>query len=287
MKKNKLGRGLDVLLANTTTTLKTTLDSNEKLEEIPVSLLQRGKFQPRNDINPETLSELTQSIKSQGIIQPIVAREIATNQYEIIAGERRWRAAQLAGLSKVPVIVREISDKIAIAIGLIENIQRESLTPIEEASALEELIENFSMTHAEVAEVVGRSRSAVTNLIRLLQLNSKVKILLNNGDIQMGHGRAILPLNHDEQLEIANKIIDKDLSVRQAEVLVKKVKNTDKNIEKIEKESPDFKELINELTHKLGQNIDIKQTTQGNGKIVINYKNEAEFKKTIEKLQKI
>jgi ParB family chromosome partitioning protein len=181
---SKLGRGLDVLLGK-------TIDNNQSdnnLKILSINDLQRGKFQPREDINPDTLKELANSISAQGIIQPLVVRKVTYDKYEVIAGERRWRAAKIAGLKEVPVIVREINDQIALAIGLIENIQRESLTPLEEAKALRKLIEDFKMTHEEISHVVGRSRSSVSNLIRLLQLNNAVKKFLNNGKIEMGLG---------------------------------------------------------------------------------------------------
>jgi ParB family chromosome partitioning protein len=291
-KKAKLGRGLDILLKSSYTPKEgdTALleSTNERLEEMAVNLLQRGKFQPRDDINPETLEQLSQSIKAQGIIQPIVAREVATNQYEIIAGERRWRAAQLAGLKTVPVIVRDISDQVAVAIGLIENIQREGLTPLEEANALQKLIEEFAMTHNEVASAVGRSRSAVTNLIRLLQLNDSVKKLLNNGDIQMGHGRALLSIPNEQQFKFATTIIEKDLSVRQAEQLIN-TNNPSKKEQVKTKEAIKNNVLLEEfnkkLTKKFNTSIKIQQNNKGKGKIIINYNNIEELKTIISKIE--
>lgn len=288
-KKAKLGRGLDILLKSSYNPKEGDValsesNSNERLEEMAVNLLQRGKFQPRDDIDPETLEELSQSIKAQGIIQPIVAREIATNQYEIIAGERRWRAAQLAGLKTVPVIVRDISDQVAVAIGLIENIQREGLTPLEEANALQKLIEEFSMTHNEVASAVGRSRSAVTNLIRLLQLNNNVKKLLTNGDIQMGHGRALLSIPNEQQLEFATKIIEKDLSVRQAEQFINSnnpSKSKSISTKKLSQNTKLLDEFNQKLTTKLKTTINIQQNAKGKGKIVINYNSVEELQKII------
>ena len=223
-KISKLGRGLDILLG------QVSEDSNEQsnnngMKMLGVNELQRGKFQPRDDIDPETLNELAASITSQGVIQPLVVRKITYDKYEIIAGERRWHAAQIAGLSEVPVIVREISDQVALAIGLIENIQRESLTPLEEAKALQQLIDDFQMTHGEISNVVGRSRSSVSNLIRLLQISDSVKDLLGDGKIEMGHARALLPLDEDTQLNIANQVISRSLSVRQTEELVKRSLN--------------------------------------------------------------
>ncbi|RUM78360.1 MAG: chromosome partitioning protein ParB, partial [Candidatus Thioglobus sp.] len=223
-KISKLGRGLDILLGQVTSASKQS-NSNHNLKVLSVNALQRGKFQPRDDIDPDTLNELAESITSQGIIQPLVVRKVTYDKYEIIAGERRWRAAKIAGLDEIPVIVREIDDQVALAIGLIENIQRESLTPLEEARALQKLIEDFKMTHEEISHVVGRSRSAVSNLIRLLQLNESVKQLLGSGKIEMGHARALLPLNEDQQLDVANQVIQRSLSVRQTEELVKRILN--------------------------------------------------------------
>jgi ParB family chromosome partitioning protein len=208
-KTSKLGRGLDILLGQVSNENQT--GENNGMQMLDVTSLQRGKFQPRDDIDPDTLNELAESITSQGVIQPLVVRKVTYDKYEIIAGERRWRASQIAGLTEVPVIVREIDDQVALAIGLIENIQRESLTPLEEAKALQQLIEDFKMTHEEISHVVGRSRSAVSNIIRLLQLNNSVKQLLSNGDIEMGHARALLALKGDAQFDIANQVVQRSL----------------------------------------------------------------------------
>ncbi len=266
-KISKLGRGLDILLG------QVSEDSNEQsnnngMKMLGVNELQRGKFQPRDDIDPETLNELAASITSQGVIQPLVVRKITYDKYEIIAGERRWHAAQIAGLSEVPVIVREISDQVALAIGLIENIQRESLTPLEEAKALQQLIDDFQMTHGEISNVVGRSRSSVSNLIRLLQLSDSVKDLLGDGKIEMGHARALLPLDEDTQLNIANQVISRSLSVRQTEELVKRSLNPKPKVTTpIE---PHISELMKSLTKTLESKTEIK--ANGNkGKIVIHY----------------
>ncbi len=267
---SKLGRGLDVLLGK-------TIDNNQSdnnLKILSINDLQRGKFQPREDINPDTLKELANSISAQGIIQPLVVRKVTYDKYEVIAGERRWRAAKIAGLKEVPVIVREINDQIALAIGLIENIQRESLTPLDEAKALRKLIEDFKMTHEEISHVVGRSRSSVSNLIRLLQLNNAVKKFLNNGKIEMGHGRALLPLPNEQQLEVANQIIQKSLSVRQTEELVKRVLNPKPS--KSTTIAPHIQTLAENLSKKLNSKTEIK--TNGNkGKIIIHYQSENEL----------
>ncbi|SHA24840.1 Chromosome (plasmid) partitioning protein ParB [Bathymodiolus thermophilus thioautotrophic gill symbiont] len=267
---SKLGRGLDVLLGKTIDNGQ----SGNNLKILNINELQRGKFQPREDINPDTLKELANSITAQGIIQPLVVRKVTYDKYEVIAGERRWRAAKIAGLKKVPVIVREINDQIALAIGLIENIQREALTPLEEAKALQKLIEDFKMTHEEISHVVGRSRSSVSNLIRLLQLNNAVKKFLNNGKIEMGHGRALLPLPIEQQLEVANQVIQKSLSVRQTEELVKRVLNPKPS--KAVVINPHIQTLAENLSKTLNSKTEIR--TNGNkGKIIIHYQSENEL----------
>ncbi len=269
-KISKLGRGLDILLGQVSEGSDEQA-SNNGMKMLNVDELQRGKLQPRDDIDPDTLNELAASITSQGVIQPLVVRKITYDKYEIIAGERRWRAAQIAGLNEVPVIVREISDQVALAIGLIENIQRESLTPLEEAKALQQLIDDFQMTHGEISNVVGRSRSSVSNLIRLLQLSDGVKDLLGDGKIEMGHARALLSLDEDAQLDVANQVISRSLSVRQTEELVKRSLNPKpKTVSSIE---PHISELMKSLTKTLESKTEIK--ANGNkGKIVIHYKSQ-------------
>jgi ParB family chromosome partitioning protein len=272
-KISKLGRGLDILLGQVGTNTENS-ETNNSMRMLSVNSLQRGKFQPRDDIDTETLNELAASITSQGVIQPLVVRKITYDKYEIIAGERRWHAAQIAGLEEVPVIVREINDQVALAIGLIENIQRESLTPLEEAKALQQLIEDFKMTHEEISNVVGRSRSSVSNLIRLLQLGEESKKLLGQGKIEMGHARALLPLTQDDQIMVANRVISKSLSVRQTEELVKRVLNP--KIKSTTTIEPHISELINALSKTLNSKTEIKAT--GNkGKIIIHYKSEDEL----------
>lgn len=270
-KISKLGRGLDILLGQVNNSTK---DPDHGMKMLNVSDLQRGKYQPRDDFDPEALNELAASITSQGVIQPLVVRKVTYDKFEIIAGERRWHAAKIAGLTEVPVIVREIDDQVALAIGLIENIQRESLTSLEEAKALQQLIEDFKMTHEEISSVVGRSRSSVTNLIRLLQLGDDAKELLSKGKIEMGHARAILPLNEDDQSMVAHQIVGKSLSVRQTEELVKRVLNPKtKATAKIE---PHISELMSSLSKMLASKTEIKAS--GNkGKIIIHYKSADEL----------
>jgi ParB family chromosome partitioning protein len=266
----KLGRGLDILLGQTTSSNPS--DSNLKM--LGVDELQRGQFQPRDDFDPDALNELANSISAQGVIQPLVVRKITYDKYEVIAGERRWRAAKISGLKKVPVIVREINDQVALAIGLIENIQRESLSPLEEAKALRQLIEDFKMTHEEISHVVGRSRSSVSNLIRLLQLSDDVKQLLSSGKIEMGHGRALLSLDAEQQFEVATQVAKKSLSVRQTEDLVKRILNPKpKNNLAID---PNIEALSNTLSEKLNSKTEIKAI--GNkGKIIIHYQSKDEL----------
>jgi len=272
-KISKLGRGLDILLGQVSSAGGQS-DSDHNLKVLSVDALQRGKFQPRDDIDPDTLNELANSITSQGVIQPLVVRKVTYDKYEIIAGERRWRAAKIAGLSEVPAIVREIDDQVALAIGLIENIQRESLTPLEEARALQKLIEDFKMTHEEISHVVGRSRSAVSNLIRLLQLNGEVKQLLGSGKIEMGHARALLPLKEDQQLEVANQVIQRSLSVRQTEELVKRVLNP--KPKKSTEVDPHITSLMQSLSKTLDSKTEIKQNNN-KGKIIIHYSSSDEL----------
>lgn len=270
-KISKLGRGLDILLGQASDEGAT----GNNMQTLEVGALQRGKFQPRDDIDPDTLNELANSIASQGIIQPIVVRKVAYDKYEIIAGERRWRAAQIAGLSEVPVIIREIDDQVALAIGLIENIQRESLTPLEEAKALQQLIEDFGMTHEEISHVVGRSRSSVSNLIRLLQLSDAVKQLLGNGDLEMGHARALLSLQEDMQFEAASQVINKKLSVRQTEELVKRLLNP--KPKKVVSVDPKLDKLMQSLTQTLSSKTEIKPASDDKGRIVIHYQSKDEL----------
>ncbi len=294
-RKRGLGRGLDALLGNankrsentqlqhreptSAESISQTIDG--QLRDLPIELIQPGKYQPRVDMHAEALEELADSIKAQGVIQPIVVRPIVTNNknkslnsneqhYEIIAGERRWRASQMAGLDNIPAVIRDVSDKATIAMALIENIQREDLNPVEEASAIKRLINEFSMTHQSAAEAVGRSRAAVSNLLRLLDLENETKILLENGDLEMGHARALLALDKSNQLEAAKQVISLELSVRDTEKLVKKLlmPKTAKLEEKID---PDISVLENSLSEKLGTQVNFKHNSKGKGKLYISY----------------
>lgn len=272
-RKSTLGRNLDALLGPKATTAKSTSAHKEgQLLKLPVEYLQTGKYQPRNAIvEDEALQELAASIKAQGIIQPIVVRPAGERRYEILAGERRWRAAQLAGLSEVPVVVREVADKAAIAIALIENIQRENLNPIEEATALERLINEFSLTHQQAADAVGRSRAAVSNLLRLMNLNPEVKALLAAKKLEMGHARALLALTLDEQQQVANMIIARQLSVRETESSIRRIQQ---NASKRPSAplSTAFLQLQDVLSVTLGSQVTLKPGRNGSGQVVIHYK---------------
>jgi len=249
-----------------------------ELKELPVEKIQRGKYQPRRDMDPQALEELADSIRKQGIMQPIVVRPITTDRYEIIAGERRWRAAQLAGLDRVPALIRDVPDEAAIAMALIENIQREDLNAMEEAMALHRLQEEFELTQVEVAEAVGKSRTTVTNLLRLLHLTDEVRTMLEHGDLEMGHGRAMLTLAPEQQLAVARQVEAKSLSVRQTEALVRKVQTeavalpVDKP-----KQDKDVARLEEDLGEKLGSDVKIDYNTKGKGKLIIKYNSLAEL----------
>jgi ParB family chromosome partitioning protein len=271
VKKRGLNRGLDALLGNVSAQdeYRETGEIHQ-LHTLPIEYMQRGKYQPRKDMNPEKLQELADSIKAQGIIQPIVVRMIALERYEIVAGERRWRAAQLAGLQEVPVVIKEIDDRTAMAIALIENIQREDLNPLEEAEALRRLLDEFEMTHQQVADAVGKSRTTVTNLLRLIDLHPEVKKLLISRQLEMGHARALLSLDGPKQLAAANKIAKEGLTVRAAERLVKE-SQAEPKMPKIREIDKDTLRLQEDLTAKLGAKVLIEHKENGAGKLVITY----------------
>jgi ParB family chromosome partitioning protein len=276
-KRRGLGRGLDALLTSNkeidgaTQSNLTSVDDSE-LQYLPIEQLQQGKYQPRKDMSAEALEDLSNSIRSQGIIQPIVVRNVDTNTYEIIAGERRWRAAQIAEIDKIPCIIKNVEDEAAIAIALIENIQREDLNAMEEAIALERLLTEFELTHQEVANAVGKSRTAVSNLLRLNKLNEDVKTLLEHGDIEMGHARALLALEDDIQTNTARIVVAKDLTVRETETLIKKIQAPEKIVEETVKD-PDTKSLEQNLSEKFGSQVTISHNKKGKGKLVISYTN--------------
>ena len=277
VKKRGLGRGLDALLGGAATT-KTppaadqNSDHDGELRSLPVDLLQRGRYQPRTGMNNEALEELANSIRAQGVVQPIVVRELEQQgRYEIIAGERRWRAAQLAGLHEIPAVIRQVADQAAIAMALIENIQREELNPMEEAHALQRLIDEFDLTHQDAANAVGRSRAAVSNLLRLLTLNQDVKKLLENGDLEMGHARALLGLSGEQQSEAARVVETKGLSVRETEQLVRRMAAGPSQKSKASVPDPDTRRLQEQLAEKLGAAVKLQHTSRGKGKLIIQY----------------
>lgn len=274
VKKRGLGRGLDALLGGNAVAAvqeQAAIAPQSELQQLPLEIIQRGKYQPRRDMDPQSLEELAQSIKAQGVMQPIVVRPIAKGRYEIIAGERRWRASQQAGLDKIPALVRDIPDETAIALALIENIQREDLNPIEEAIALQRLQQEFELTQQQVADAVGKSRTAVTNLLRLISLPEDVKVMLSHGDLEMGHARALLGLPVERQIEGARFIVARGLSVRQAEALVRQWLNeTSKKTTKVTND-PDIKRLEQKLAERLGSPVAIKHNKKGKGELVIRY----------------
>ncbi|WP_152227819.1 ParB/RepB/Spo0J family partition protein [Pseudomonas sp. SCB32] len=273
-KKRGLGRGLDALLSGSSAaTLQeeaVQVDSKE-LQHLPLDLIQRGKYQPRRDMDPQALEELAQSIKAQGVMQPIVVRPIDKGRYEIIAGERRWRASQQAGLDKIPAMVREVPDEAAIAMALIENIQREDLNPIEEAAALQRLQQEFQLTQQQVADAVGKSRVTVANLLRLIALPDEIKTLLSHGDLEMGHARALLGLPENRQVEGARHVVARGLTVRQTEALVRQWLNAPGEPVKPVKSDPDISRLEQRLAERLGAPVQIRHGQKGKGQLVIRY----------------
>lgn len=262
-----LGRGLDALLAGHGT--GDTIE--ESLQNLDISQLQPGKYQPRTNMDQTALSELAESIKAQGVMQPILVRPITVDQYEIIAGERRWRAAQLAGLSQVPALIRKVADESALAMSLIENIQRENLNPLEEAMGIQRLINEFGMTHESAGEALGNSRSTISNLLRLLNLSVPVQDMMMAGKIEMGHGRALLSLSSAEQIKVANVIAQKQLSVRETEKIVNRINRPLAKIAK--KMDRDLLRLEEEISQRLGTQVTIKAKKNGQGSIVIQYSN--------------
>ncbi|HLJ37148.1 MAG TPA: ParB/RepB/Spo0J family partition protein [Steroidobacteraceae bacterium] len=281
MRKPSLGRGLADLLGQTVARPTVTASPGEELTRLPLDLLQRGKYQPRADMRADTLSELADSIKAQGVVQPIVVRALepavggTPQRYEIIAGERRWRAAQMAGLTEIPAVIRQIPDSAAIAVALIENIQRENLNPLEEARALTRLITEFGLTHQEAAEAVGRSRAGVSNLLRLLEVPAEVAELLEKRSLEMGHARALLGLSGKrQQIEVALLVAKKGLSVRETEALVRRLTAPTvhgRDGDGVPPRDPNVERLEQELAEKLGTRVAIQHSARGGGKLVVSY----------------
>lgn len=272
IKRHGLGRGLDALLGIGMAGALTGSNQTCEIKMLPIDLIQRSRFQPRFDIRPETLETLADSIRGQGIIQPILVRPLADlGRYEIIAGERRWRAAQMAGLHQVPTIVQEVPDRTALSLALIENIQREDLNPLEEAEALARLVNEFELTHQEVAEAVGRSRTTVTNLLRLLDLGEDVKRLVKAGDLEMGHARALLALEGLSQSKAAQQIVAQGLSVREAERLVQRLLNNSTKARTLSERDPNTIRLEEQLSLRLGASVAVRHDSKGKGTLVIRY----------------
>ena len=281
VKKRGLGRGLDALLGGlnpeqeeSSETALVSVQSN--LTHLPVDLIQRGRYQPRREFDPDSLRELADSIAAQGVIQPIVIRAVENGRYELIAGERRWRAAQQAGLDEIPVVIKEVTEEAAMAMALIENIQREDLNPLEEANALSRLLLEFELTHQAVAKAVGKSRASVTNLLRLLELNEDVKVLVEKGQLEMGHARSLLGLKGQQQSDAAAKVVAQGLSVRETERLVRRLQGQEEQTGKPKAanpvdQDPDIRRLLSDLTDRLGAKVDLQQNSRGKGKLVISY----------------
>lgn len=295
MKKRGLGRSLNAILSTNVGVVEPeseapasqpAVSSNvvESIQALPINQLQRGKYQPRREMDQAALEELSGSIKTQGVLQPVIVRKLVGNKYEIIAGERRTRAAKLAGLKTVPAIVREITDETAMAVGLIENIQRENLNPIEEAMAMQRLQQEFGLTHQDVAESVGRSRAAVSNLLRLLNLHEPVRRLLEHGDLEMGHARALLGLPKADQLPAARHIVEKGLSVRDTERYVRGLLKGSAAPVASRSVDPDVSRLQKMLTERLQLKVAIKHNDSGRGRVTIEYKNLAELDAILERV---
>jgi ParB family chromosome partitioning protein len=277
-KRRGLGRGLDALLGGAQPEAVDEAGAAAAPGGTPaalaVDLIQRGRYQPRRNFDEDKLRELADSIAAQGVVQPVVVRPVDGGKYELIAGERRWRAAQLAGLQEIPAVVREVDDQAAMAMALIENIQRDDLNPLEEATALHRLLEEFGLTHQQVAQAVGKSRTTVTNLIRLLELNPDVKARVERGELEMGHARALLALKDELQSQAAAKVADRGLSVRETEALVRKLATAPESgaaRQPAPAEDPDVRRLLADLTDRLGAKVQLQQKPGGKGRLLISY----------------
>lgn len=284
-KKPVLGRNLSSMLSEST--LKQVREkSGDALRQLPLELIRPGRFQPRSVFDKARLEELAASIRAQGVVQPVLVREVEEEsegaRFELIAGERRWRAAQMAGLQDIPAVVRDVPDEVSVAMSLIENIQREDLNPLEEASALKRLIDEFQMTHQEAAEAVGRSRAMVSNLLRLLELMQEVKDMVDGRLLEMGHARALLSLSEDLQLEAAREVVNRKLSVRETEALVRRLQNPPKPKER--RLDPDIQALQDRMEEALGARVRIQHNASGKGKLTISYHSADEFEGILERL---
>ena len=281
-KKPVLGRNLSSMLSQAT--LKQVQSkSRDELHHLPLDLIRPGRYQPRSVFDEEKLAELADSIRAQGVVQPVVVRPVGDDEYELIAGERRWRAAQMAGIDDIPAVVRDVPDEVSVAMALIENIQREDLNPLEEATALRRLIDDFQMTHQEAADAVGRSRAAVSNLLRLLELMQEVKDMIDMRLIEMGHARALLSLDDDLQVQAAREVVRKSLSVRDTENLARRLQQSKKK-KGSRRVDPDILSLQNRLGETLGARVRIQHQASGKGKLVISYNNSDEFEGILDRL---
>ena len=286
-KKNPLGRNLSSMLSKSALqhavdNVGSELTGKDTLISLPLDLISPGPFQPRSIFDMDRLQELADSIRHQGVIQPVVVRARGKDQYELIAGERRWRAAQMAGIDKIPAIVREVPDEIAIAMALVENIQRENLNPIEEATALRRLVDEFQMTHQEAGDAVGRSRSAVSNLLRLLELSGEVRELVDARHLEMGHARALLSLDESMQAQAAKEVVKKGLSVRETEQLVRRLKAPP--VSRTHELDPDIQHLQDKLAERLCASVKLTHNARGKGKLVIAYNSADELDGILEHL---
>jgi len=281
-KKTVLGRNLSSMLSQTTLQ-QVQRESGDELRSLPLDMIQPGRYQPRSVFDEDKLAELADSIRAQGVVQPVVVRPIGDDLFELIAGERRWRAAQLAGIDEIPAVVRDVPDEVSVAMALIENIQREDLNPLEEATALRRLIDDFRMTHQEAAEAVGRSRAAVSNLLRLLELMQEVKDMIDMRQIEMGHARALLSLDENLQVQAAREVVRKRLSVRHTEDLVRRLRQSIKK-KGTRRIDPDILSLQNQLGEVLGARVRIQHLASGKGKLVIAYNNLEEFEGILQRL---
>ena len=279
-----LGRGLDALLGGNAA--RASKPGDEELTQLPIGALKPGKYQPRTRMDETSLAELSESIRARGVIQPIIVRAVGDAQYEILAGERRWRAARMAGLQSVPAVVREVPDEAALGIGLIENIQREDLNPLEEALGLQRLIREFSLTHDEVAKAIGRSRTGVTNLLRLLELAPAVQGMLQDGKIDMGHARALLGLSGARQVEVASQVAQQQLSVRETERLVQQATAAPPSRRAAPRLDPDSRRLQEELSESLGAAVELKPRANGRGSVVIGYSSLDELQGLVKRLMR-
>jgi ParB family transcriptional regulator, chromosome partitioning protein len=278
-KPKGLGRGLDALLG------VDQAAPREALLSIPVGRIRPGKYQPRTKMDQQALAELAASIRSQGLMQPLLVRPVDRERYELIAGERRWRAAQMAGLEEVPALVREVPDEAALALSLVENIQREDLNPMEEAAGLQRLVDEFRMTHEQAADAVGRSRSATTNLLRLLKLAKQVQEMVMEGALEMGHARALLALDAARQIEAAHRIAAKRLSVRDTEALVHSMLRGRPGARRVKKADRDLVRLEEELSGSLGTTVEIRPSKEGSGKLVLHYSSLDHLEELLKKLR--